>query len=197
MVDNNFFANFAPFIETSEKYAEIQSEFFSSWVNLIEQANNANLPAIKDRRFADDAWQENKPALFTAHAYLLIAKTLQDMAKSSSLDKQAQERLEFSVMQLVQAMSPANFLATNPVAINDLINTKGESLQKGLANLLSDLSQQKITQTDESVFKLGENLATTAGSVVFENQLFQLIHYKPKNNKVYEKPLLMVPPCIN
>lgn len=186
-----------PLAVATNQFLKIQTEFVQAWQDLLFKANHGELDAPKDRRFTADAWVESKPSLFTAHAYLILSKTLEDMAKAANLDKQSQERLEFSVMQLVAAMSPSNFLATNPLAIKDLIETKGASLQQGIANLLTDLRDQKITQTDESAFTIGENIAATEGAVIFENELFQLIQYKPLTEKVKKIPLLMVPPCIN
>lgn len=197
MSDDKFFTNENPLAAATSQFFQIQSEFLQSWQDLLQKANQDELEPPKDRRFSGDAWTENKPSLFTAHAYLIFAKTIEDMAKAANLDKQIQERLEFSVMQWVAAMSPANFLATNPSAIKDLIETKGASLQQGISNLLEDMREQKITQTDESAFTLGENIAVTEGAVIFENELFQLIQYKPLTPKVKKLPLLMVPPCIN
>jgi hypothetical protein len=94
-------------------------------------------------------------------------------------------------------MAPSNFLALNADALNKVVETKGESLAQGIANLLADMRQGHVSMTDESLFTVGKNVATTEGAVVFENELFQLIEYKPLTAKVFEKPFLMVPPCIN
>lgn len=197
MGDKKNSLNDNPLVAATNQFLKIQSDFLQSWQDLMQKANQDQLEPPKDRRFSGDAWFESKPSLFSAHAYLLLSQTLQDMVQAANLDKQVQDRLEFSVMQWVAAMSPANFLATNPSAINDLIETKGASLQQGIANLIADMREQKITQTDESAFTLGENLATTEGAVIYENELFQLIQYKPLTPKVKKLPLLMVPPCIN
>ncbi len=94
-------------------------------------------------------------------------------------------------------MSPANFLATNPDAQNRLIESGGESLRAGVRNMLEDLTRGKISQTDETAFEVGRNVAATEGAVVYENEFFQLLQYKPLTDKVYARPLLLVPPCIN
>jgi polyhydroxyalkanoate synthase len=94
-------------------------------------------------------------------------------------------------------MSPSNYLALNPEAQQKAIDTKGESLAKGIQNLLHDMEQGHVSMTDESVFEVGKNVATTEGAVVYENEIFQLIEYKPLTAKVHERPFLLVPPCIN
>ena len=95
------------------------------------------------------------------------------------------------------ASAPSNFLAFNAEAQKKAIETQGESIAKGMQNLLKDMQQGHVSMTDESVFEVGRNVATTEGAVVFENDLFQLIEYKPLTAKVYERPFLLVPPCIN
>jgi polyhydroxyalkanoate synthase len=98
---------------------------------------------------------------------------------------------------MIDALSPANFFATNPEALETILQTQGQSLQKGIVNLLGDLGKGKVSQTDESGFEVGQNLAQTEGAVVYRNKLFELIQYKPLTDQVYERPFLMVPPCIN
>ena len=105
--------------------------------------------------------------------------------------------MRFAVQQWVAAASPSNCLATNPEALARAVQTKGESLTQGIAQLWHDVQQGHVSQTDEKLFEVGRNVATTEGSVVHESELFQLIEYKPLTAKVYERPLLIVPPCIN
>jgi len=152
---------------------------------------------VKDRRFSSEAWQGNPVSAFNAASYLLNSKFLMQMAEAVDASPQQKQKIRFAVQQVVDAMSPANFLATNPEAHQKLIETKGESLTKGLANLLGDIQKGHISLSDEKAFEVGRNLATTEGQVVYENELFQLIQYTPLTKTVHERPLLMVPPCIN
>lgn len=150
-----------------------------------------------DRRFASEAWGGNPLAAFTAATYLLNARTLMAMAEAVQGDAKTKARVRFAVQQWIDASAPSNFLAFNAEAQKKAIDTQGESIAKGVANLLHDIKQGHVSMTDESVFEVGKNVATTEGAVVFENELFQLIEYKPLTAKVYERPFLLVPPCIN
>jgi polyhydroxyalkanoate synthase subunit PhaC len=154
-------------------------------------------PVLTDRRFSSPEWQSNPMASFSAASYLLNAELLMSMADAVEAPPREHQKIRFAVQQMVDAMSPANFLATNPEAQQKLIETKGESLAKGLANMLADMQKGRISLSDESAFEVGRNVATSAGDVVFENELFQLIQYKPVTPTVRQVPLLMVPPCIN
>ena len=154
-------------------------------------------PVLQDRRFSSPEWQANPMSAFSAASYLLNAEFLTTMADSVEAPARAQQKIRFAVQQMVDAMSPANFLATNPEAQQKLIETKGESLTKGLANMLQDMQKGRISLSDETAFEVGRNVATTPGQVVFENELFQLIQYTPATPTVRQVPLLMVPPCIN
>ncbi|HEV7914031.1 MAG TPA: alpha/beta fold hydrolase, partial [Albitalea sp.] len=153
--------------------------------------------AIGDRRFAAQDWAENAGAAYVAQMYLLNARTLLQLAEQVQGDEKTRARIRFGVQQWIEAASPANYLALNPEAQRKALETKGESIAQGLQHLLKDIQQGHVSQTDESVFEVGRNVATTEGSVVFENELFQLIEYKPLTPKVHETPMLFVPPCIN
>jgi polyhydroxyalkanoate synthase len=168
----------------------------SMWTTFFEHPDKASEP-IKDPRFSDPAWQKNSLASLYARAYLLNAEFLNKMADAVEMDRKTKKRVKFAVQQWVEASSPSNFLATNPKAQQTLLETGGESLKAGLGNLLGDLQRGKITQTDETAFDVGRNVATSEGAIVYENQLFQLIQYKPLTSKVYSRPFLLVPPCIN
>ena len=153
--------------------------------------------AATDRRFAAEAWRSNPVAQFAASSYLLNARTLMGLADAVEGDGKTRARVRFAVEQAMAASAPSNFLALNAEAQKKAIDTQGESIAQGLTNLLHDMKQGHVSMTDESVFEVGKNVATTEGAVVYENEFFQLIEYKPLTAKVYEKPFLLVPPCIN
>ena len=150
-----------------------------------------------DRRFSAEAWEKNPMAAFAAAVYLLNSRTLMGLAEAVDTDEKTRARIRFAVEQLVAASAPSNFLAFNAEAQQMALETKGESIAKGIQNLLHDMRQGHVSMTDESLFEVGKNVATTEGAVVFQNELFQLIEYKPLTAKVFEKPFLLVPPCIN
>ncbi len=173
-------------------------EFRQLWSDLLAaDAPGASAPVEADRRFAGNAWAENRIARYTAALYLLGARALFDLADSVQADEATRQKLRFAVQQWVDAAAPSNFLPLNPEALDKAVQTQGESLRAGVANWLRDLKQGRMTQTDESVFEVGRNVATTAGQVVFENALFQLIEYAPLTPQVHARPLLIVPPSIN
>ncbi len=155
------------------------------------------LPRLGDRRFAATEWASNPAAAFTAQMYLLNARTLMQMADSLQTDEKTKARVRFAVQQWVDAASPSNFLPLNPEALHKAVETKGESIALGMQHLLEDIRKGHVSQTDETVFEVGRNVATTEGAVVFENALIQLIEYRPLTPRVHERPMLFVPPCIN
>jgi polyhydroxyalkanoate synthase subunit PhaC len=177
----------------ADRLAAIQSEYLEQLVGLFSAGS---LGAPSDRRFSGEAWQAG-PFGWAANLYLLNAEFMRKLAESVDSDAKTQERIRFATQQWTDAMSPANYLATNPEAQQRLIETRGESLMQGIRHMLEDLQRGRISHTDETVFELGTNIATTPGSVVFENELFQLIQYAPSTALVAKRPLLMVPPCIN
>ena len=186
-----------------EALTKLQTEYLtqasqmwnSSLATLSGQAQDS--APVADKRFAAAAWASNPVAAMAAQAYLLNARTLMQMAESVQGDAKTKARIRFAVQQWVDAASPANYLATNPEALNKALESRGESISQGLQHLWQDIGKGRLSQTDESVFEVGRNVATSEGAVVFENELFQLIEYKPLTGKVYERPLLFVPPCIN
>jgi polyhydroxyalkanoate synthase subunit PhaC len=150
-----------------------------------------------DKRFANPAWQQHEFAHQMAAAYTVHATFLEEMVELLKLPPKQASQLKFSVEQWLAAMAPSNYLPFNPEALEAMQQSKGESLSRGLANLLSDLNKGRISQTDEAVYEIGKNVATTAGAVVYENPFIQLIQYKPLTEQVAKRPLLIVPPCIN
>jgi polyhydroxyalkanoate synthase subunit PhaC len=151
-----------------------------------------------DRRFQDPKWRENPLFALIHQTYLMLAEQLTAMADNAEgLDPAKKEQLQFATRALVEALSPSHFPLTNPLVIERAIETKGESLLKGLDNLINDLSRGQLTHTDPDAFKLGENIAMTPGKVVHETPLYQLIQYAPQTDQVLAVPLVIFPPWIN
>ncbi|AQW29583.1 class I poly(R)-hydroxyalkanoic acid synthase [Ralstonia syzygii subsp. celebesensis] len=183
-----------------ERLAEIQQKYLDAWLQIwrhMSASDSAETVAPADRRFANDAWRKSPLYGYAAAFYVLNARTLMEMAEAVQADAKTRERVRFAVSQWTAAMSPSNFLATNPEAQKQLIESRGESLRTGILNMLQDMERGKISQTDETAFEIGRNVANSEGAVVFENDYFQLIQYKPLTAKVHARPLLLVPPCIN
>lgn len=175
----------------------LRDDYLQKAARLWQDFASGKTPEFKDRRFAAPEWSANPMSAFSVASYLLNSEFLMAMAEAIEVAPRDKHRIRFAVQQIVDALSPANFLATNPEAQQKIIETKGESLTKGLQNMLSDLQRGRISQSDESAFEVGRNVGVTPGTVVFENELFQLIQYTPTTATVHEVPLLMVPPCIN
>ena len=151
-----------------------------------------------DRRFTAPEWSESPMFDYVRQAYLLNAGLLKDISDALPIeDGRAKSRMQFLTRQYIEALAPTNFAATNPEFIKTALETKGESISRGLRNLLGDLEKGRISMTDEAAFEVGRNLALTPGAVIFENELMQLIQYAPLTDKVAQAPLLIVPPCIN
>ena len=182
---------------------ELQRDYLQGAAALWNQTlqglgpNGSSPTSLGDKRFAAKEWGENPAASFTAQMYLLNSRTLARMAEAVEGDAKTKARIRFAVQQWIDAMAPSNFLALNPEAQQLALKTQGQSLATGMQQLLGDAGKGHVSQTDETAFEVGRNVATTEGAVVFENELFQLIEYKPLTAKVYERPMLMVPPCIN
>ena len=179
-----------------DKLQALQQQYLQDVMGLFSQSMTAPATA-GDKRFANEAWGSNPVASFSAAVYLLNSRTMLGLADAVESDAKTCNRIRFAIEQWMAAAAPSNFLAFNAEAQKRAIETKGESIAKGLQNLMHDLQQGHVSMTDESLFEVGKNVATTEGAVVFENAFFQLIEYKPLTAKVYEKPFLMVPPCIN
>ncbi|MEO8525548.1 MAG: class I poly(R)-hydroxyalkanoic acid synthase, partial [Caldimonas sp.] len=180
--------------------AKMQADFLadatSLWNRTVQPGGAAPVKPA-DRRFAAAEWAANPSSSYLAEMYLLNARTLLGMADQLQGDEKTKARVRFAVLQWIDAVAPSNYLALNPEAQKKAIDSQGESIGMGLRQLWNDVQQGHLSQTDESAFEVGRNVATTEGSVVFENELFQLLEYKPLTGKVFERPLLIVPPCIN
>ncbi len=179
-----------------EKLEALQQQYINEATELWNQSLQGK-PVVQDRRFKGDAWAHNPMAAFTAAAYLLNTRTMMALTDAAETDAKTKARIQFAVEQWAAASAPSNFLALNAEAQQKAIETKGESISKGIKNLLHDMQQGHVSMTDESLFEVGKNVATTEGKVVFENAYFQLLEYKPLTAKVYERPFLLIPPCIN
>ena len=181
-----------------EVASQLQQDYMKELTELWQQMmTSSEVPAPGDRRFSAPEWQSNKLFSFNAAVYMLNAKFLTAMADAVQGTPKAKQKIRFAVQQMADAMSPANFFVSNPEAHQKIIETKGESLAKGITQMLLDMKKGRISQSDESAFEVGKNLAVTEGAVVFENEYFQLLQYRPLTETVYEKPLFILPPCIN
>ena len=193
------------------RIAAAQMKLWQQYVGLWQNATNRFLgvdevaavePAKDDRRFKHEAWQDNPLFDYIKQSYLLTARWMQETVRETDgLDDTTAKKVDFYTRQFVDAMSPSNFLMTNPQVIQETMDSGGENLVKGLHNLLDDLERGKgqlhIKMTDHDAFEVGGNIATTPGKVVYENELMQLIQYSPTTETVMRRPLLIVPPWIN
>lgn len=182
---------------SAEQITAIRDNFFNRLNTLQQLQQQQNLPLPKTRRFSDPAWASDQSHLFTANYFELVSDTIDELVKNADVTDEARQHLEFNLMQWLEAMSPVNYFLTNPMAIQKAIESNGASIAKGINLMLSDMQKGRLTQTDESAFVVGENIAITPGKVVYQNPVMQLIQYSAQTEKVYEKPLLIVPPCIN
>jgi polyhydroxyalkanoate synthase len=160
-------------------------------------------PAPGDKRFKDEDWSQNAVFDWVKQSYLLTSNWIMEQVTTAdeNLDPRDRKKVEFYTRNFIEAMSPANFAHTNPEVLRETFRTRGENLAKGLENMLKDLERGKgsllIRQTDLEAFEVGRDMATTPGSVIFQNELFQLIQYAPTTETVCKTPILFVPPWIN
>jgi polyhydroxyalkanoate synthase len=187
--------------EWTERFSNYQKQQAALWLSFFRKDGDEKSAVITpppgDRRFHGKEWKDNPLFDYIKQSYLLASNMVYDCADAITLEEKKKDKLKFYTRQAVDAMSPSNFIATNPEVIQQAIDSKGQSLVDGMKNLMADLEKGRISMTDEAAFTLGENLAATEGEVVFENEMFQLIQYKPLAEKVSNRPLLIVPPFIN
>ena len=172
------------------------------WAGMLSNAaGTAQEPAVApehgDRRFTAEEWRANPWYRLLKQTYLLNSRLLADMVEAADLGEKEKHKMRFYARQFIDAMSPANYALTNPDVQKLALETQGESIKAGLANLFGDLRKGRLSITDETAFDVGTNVAASKGSVVFENDLFQLIQYAPLTDTVAIRPLVIVPPCIN
>nr|HML30718.1 alpha/beta fold hydrolase [Hyphomicrobium sp.] len=194
-------------VKLSEAQAEFFRQFGALWNNVLSRMFRKDVPPLitpapGDNRFKDPEWDLNPFFDFCKQAYLLACKWAEDqLAATPDLDPVERHRAEFYLKQLTSAYSPTNFPVTNPEVLRETLASNAENLLKGADLLAEDMKRSgdlmKISQTDANAFELGRNLATTAGKVVFQNELLQLIQYSPTTENVRERPLIMIPPWIN
>ena len=189
------------FSELHQQWLESQHRLWQAFAQ--RKPDDGPAPAVvqpepTDRRFRAPEWTRSPYFDYLRQAYLLNAQFMRACVEATPVaDGRAKDRMRYLSKQMIEAMSPANFAATNPEFVETALRTEGESIRRGLENLLRDLQQGHISMSAPGAFEVGKNLAVTEGSVVFENALIQLIQYAPKTDKVHTKPLLIVPPCIN
>lgn len=186
--------------EYATEFSALLSSAFSSMPNVGEETGkHVSLDEwiSNDKRFASKDWRDHGIYELTAAMYSLNAKYTRKVADLMPAEGREKRQIDYAIEQFVDAMSPSNFFVSNPEAQKRLLETKGESLTLAIQNLLADLQKGRISQTDESAFEVGVNVARSEGDVVFENELFQLIQYKPLTEQVGQTPMLFVPPCIN
>ncbi len=197
-----------------DKFWQMQSQYWSQWFELWQTSTLRFLgdedamakplvtPSKGDRRFRDEDWQNNVVFDFLKQSYLLTCNWIDDaIANTDGLDNLKKDKLAFTAKLYANAMSPSNFAMTNPEVLRETIQSGGKNLIKGFENLIKDIERGdgllQISTTDYSAFDVGENLAVTKGSVIYQNDLIQLIQYEATTDKVHKRPLLVVPPWIN
>lgn len=173
-----------------------QNNISKVWMDSFLAAGKSDIEPSKDARFRDESWNEGAFA-FLRQSYELTAKSMADMADKAGLPEKEQQKLSFYTRTLTAALAPSNFALTNPEVLALARETNGANLLDGFANLVEDLRKGYLTTTDETAFEVGGNLGTTSGSVIYRNELIELIQYDPMTPNVRKKPILVVPPCVN
>jgi polyhydroxyalkanoate synthase subunit PhaC len=207
-----FFEAWARVIADPLRVADTQMKLWQDYMALWQSSLSKMLgqdsapvaePHKADRRFRHEDWENNFLYDYIKQSYLIATRHLhQSLCCIEGLDEKTSKKVDFYTRQYIDALSPSNFLLTNPEALRETVNSGGQNLVKGLNNLLEDLTrgngeQLRVRMTDATAFKLGENLATTKGKVVFQNEIMQLIQYEPLTDRVHATPLLIIPPWIN
>jgi polyhydroxyalkanoate synthase len=190
---------FALIADLQREYLQQVRRFWNAmFLQTFSGGAHADVALAKgDKRFKDASWREQPYYDLLKQTYLLGSRQLHEFVDKAQVDDKTRMQLRFYARQFIDAMSPSNFPATNPEVIRKAIETRSASLTDGMKNLIDDLQKGRITRVDESAFEVGRNLATTPGTVVFENELIQLIQYAPQTTEVEKTPILFVPPCIN
>ena len=191
----------AKLFEAQGRYAAEAGTLWQQYLASLT-GTGAKLAPLKDRRFADEAWGNNPWFDFLAHSYVLTAKHMQDaVANVEGVSPQTRNKALYYTRQILDAASPSNFALTNPQVLKATADSGGENLVRGLKNMVRDLEKGqgglRIAMTDTTAFELGKNVASTAGKVVFQTELMQLLQYTPSTKTVLKRPLMIIPPWIN
>jgi polyhydroxyalkanoate synthase len=190
----------APWTKAVAEITALQMEALKTlaapWTALMPGVTPAAEP-IKDRRFAGDAWTKDPRYEAVVRTYLAQTDLMRKALAAAPIDEGSKAQWGFALQQVMDALSPANTLATNPEALQLAMETGGASLLEGMRLFTEDLAKGRIAMTDETAFEVGRNVGTTPGTVVFQNELIQLIQYTPTTEQVYQRPLVIIPPCIN
>lgn len=190
-----------------EAQNELWRGYLDLWTSALRRASGKEAPPVAeperaDRRFADEAWREHPMFDFVMQAYLFTTRWAERLVEEAdSLDDHTRHKARFYVRQIANALSPSNFVLTNPELLRETLDSNGENLVRGMQLLAEDIKlgkgELKIRQTDPTQFEVGRNLAVSPGKVIWQNELMQLIQYAPATDTVYRRPLLIVPPWIN
>lgn len=196
------FTGFVDPTEAMRRSADFWADTMQLWSRFIDPARDAPLPETpeqaRDKRFKAPQWRENPVFDLIRQSYFTIADHMVKGVDSiEGVDPKQREQIRFATRNFVDAMSPSNFAVTNPLVLERTLETRGENLLKGLANMLGDISKGQMTQADPDAFELGRNIAVTPGKVVKRTPLYELIQYSPTTETVYEAPLVIFPPWIN
>ena len=192
----------AVFIAFTQQMAQVQQQFVDQmtlfWAGAGGESAAAPTAAKdSDRRFAAEPWHHDPRFDLMRRTYLAYSEYLQGAVENVPLDDKTKAQMRYGMRQFIDAMSPSNFLVTNPEAMQVAIETGGQSLTQGMNLFFEDLAKGRVSSTDENAYQLGTDIAITPGAVIFENELMQLIQYAAATETVRERPLLMIPPCIN
>ncbi|KAB7622794.1 PHA/PHB synthase family protein [Alkalilimnicola sp. S0819] len=187
---------------------QAQMAFWQNYMQLLQSASlrmmgfrseAVTAPHKGDKRFRHEAWEENPLFDFIKQSYLLTSDYIHSVVKNvEGLDDLTAKKVNFYTRAFIDALSPTNFVMTNPEVLRKTLDTRGQNLLNGLNNLLDDLSKGGgITMTDLEAFEVGKNIAITPGKVVYQTDMMQLIQYSPSTEKVHKRPVLFIPPWIN
>lgn len=191
----------------SDLQTKLAKDYLDLWGSAVrrmagQDVESAIAPSPRDKRFADPEWKSNQFFDFVMQLYLLTTKWAQELVREADgLDPATRRKAEFYVQQVTNALSPSNFVLTNPEVLRETVASSGENLARGLKMLAEDIAagkgMLKIRQSNPDNLVVGVNIATTPGKVIYQNEMMQLIQYSPTTEKVLRTPLLIVPPWIN